>query len=381
MTAQYFTGEDQTSLADFKTFCEQRVNPADYPLASEVASQVLIYQRSTLDEAAARDRRAVLSELHQALSYGPGVLVVKGLYDDAALVDRASAVFEQIMAAEAQGKVQADHFSKAGNNGRIWNALQKMAETDAAAFSEYYANPTLGLICHAWLGPAWRMTSQVNQVRPGGEAQQAHRDYHLGFQQSAFAAEFPIPAQILSQYLTLQGAVAHSDMPLASGPTRLLPWSHQYELGYIAYRQPDFADYFATHFVQLPLDKGDGLFFNPALFHAAGNNTTADQVRTANLLQVSSAFGVPMEEVNHERILKQVYPQLLDSPLDAAQRQALIAVAARGYSFPTNLDTDPPLGGMVPQTQQQLVAEALQNGWSPGQFSAALDAQTAKRRA
>jgi ectoine hydroxylase-related dioxygenase (phytanoyl-CoA dioxygenase family) len=140
------------------------------------------------------------------------------------------------------------------------------------------------------------MTAQVNQVRPGGEAQQPHRDYHLGFQQGEFVAEFPIPAQILSQYLTLQGAVAHSDMPLASGPTRLLPFSHQYELGYMAYRQPEFVDYFNQHYVQLPLQKGDGLFFNPALFHAAGNNTTTDHVRTANLLQISSAFGVPMED-------------------------------------------------------------------------------------
>ncbi len=201
----------------------------------------------------------------------------------------------------------------------------------------------LGLICQAWLGPAWRMTAQVNQVRPGGEAQQPHRDYHLGFQQGEFVAEFPIPAQILSQYLTLQGAVAHSDMPLASGPTRLLPFSHQYELGYMAYRQPEFVDYFNQHYVQLPLQKGDGLFFNPALFHAAGNNTTTDHVRTANLLQISSAFGVPMEDVNHELVLKKIYPQLQDGQYRAGDFQALIAVAARGYSFPTNLDTDPPL--------------------------------------
>lgn len=381
MTPEYFAAEEQVSIEDFKAFSNQRVDARDYPLSAEVMSDVIIYDRATLEDAALTDRRSVLSELHKALSYGPGVFVVRNLFDSPAVVDRASEAFEQIMREEAASKVQADHFSKAGNNGRIWNALQKLAEANPEVFAEYYANPMLSLICTAWLGPAWRMTSQVNQVRPGGEAQQPHRDYHLGFQQSAFAAEFPVPVQVLTQYLTLQGAIAHTDMPLASGPTQLLPWSHQYELGYIAYRKPEFVEYFSQNFVQLPLKKGDGLFFNPALFHAAGNNTTQDHIRTANLLQISSAFGVPMEEVNHEHLLKLVYPCLLNISRSAEQTKALIEIAARGYSFPTNLDTDPPVGGMVPKTQQQLVSEALKEKWSIGKFTAELDAQTMKRKA
>ena len=381
MPSQYFVAEEEASVDDFREFCKQRVEASAFPLASEVISEVLIYDRAVLEDAAQTNKRAVLNELHQALSYGPGVFVVRNLYPDADVIDRASQVFETIMQSEAKSKVQADHFSKAGNNGRIWNALQKMAEASPEVFRDYYANPLLGLICQAWLGPAWRMTSQVNQVRPGGEAQQPHRDYHLGFQQSSFAVGFPLPVQILSQYLTLQGAIAHTDMPLASGPTQLLPWSHQYEMGYIAYRRPEFVNYFAENFVQLPLNKGDGLFFNPALFHAAGSNTTKDHVRTANLLQISSAFGVPMEEVNHERLLKLVYPVLLNGELSASEVNAAVAVAARGYSFPTNLDTDPPVGGMVPKTQQQLVTEALNAGWSVEKFEAELDAQALKRRA
>ncbi|HCT7943663.1 TPA: hypothetical protein OT890_002387 [Raoultella ornithinolytica] len=60
--------------------------------------------------------------------------------------------------------------------------------------------------------------------------------------------------------------------------------------------------------------------------------------------------------------------------------QALIAVAARGYAFPTNLDTDPPLGGMVPKTQQALVREALANRWDEEPFTRALDEHTARRQ-
>lgn len=381
MKPSYFANEDQASVTDLSAICGKRISPDDYPLATDIQSDVLIYDREVLDDAATTNKLAVLSELHKAFSDGPGVIVVRALYPQSYIVDRASQAFEAIMQEEAKTKVQADHFSRAGNNGRIWNALQKLAEVSPEIFCEYYANTTLEMVCQAWLGPAWRMTSQVNQVRPGGEAQQAHRDYHLGFQQSAFAAEFPVPVQVMSQYLTLQGAVAHTDMPLESGPTRLLPWSHQYELGYLSYRRPEFIDYFNKNFIQLPLRKGDGLFFNPALFHAAGNNTTQDQIRTANLLQISSAFGVPMEEVNHEKMLKLLYPVMIKSTLNRQDLNALIAVAARGYSFPTNLDTDPPVGGLVPKTQQQLVRESLSSELSFEEFTRQLDEHTERRKA
>ena len=60
--------------------------------------------------------------------------------------------------------------------------------------------------------------------------------------------------------------------------------------------------YFDAHHVQLPLQKGDAVFFNPALMHAAGHNRSADVRRMANLLQVSSAFGRAMESVDRLRM-------------------------------------------------------------------------------
>lgn len=33
------------------------------------------------------------------------------------------------------------------------------------------------LICEAWLGPGYAMTSQTNIVKPGGKAQEPHRDF------------------------------------------------------------------------------------------------------------------------------------------------------------------------------------------------------------
>lgn len=376
-----YINDSHISLDDFATICAQTLRKEDFQLARSADKNVLIYHRDDLLAAATADRQNMLAELHRALSSGPGVLVVQGLYGDVSAVDRSSNVFEDILASEAANGGGGDHFAKAGSNGRIWNALQKVAERDADAFIDYYSNPLLALICEAWVGPGYEITAQVNQVRPGGKAQQPHRDYHLGFQVNDVVARFPLPLQILSQYLTLQGAVAHSDMPIESGPTQLLPWSQQYAEGYLAWRDPRFIEFFQQHAIQLPLQKGDGLFFNPALFHAAGNNITQDHVRTANLLQVSSAFGKTMEKVNHVKVMEAIYSTLLSKDLSDEELQAIVAASGEGYSFPTNLDTDPPLGGLVPKTQQQLLLEALQQRCSAEEFSQQLDNHESKRKA
>ena len=258
-----------------------------------------------------QDRLEVEAELVRALTEGPGVVAFKGAFPDTAVVDRATAAFDEIIAAEkAAGGGHNDHFAKAGANSRVWNALEKLAVRDPGTFVDYYGNDILALISSAWLGPGYQVTSQVNVVRPGGKAQDPHRDYHLGFLSNEVAASYPAHVHLLSPVLTLQGAVAHSDMPVESGPTMYLPYSHQYAPGYLAWRLPEFRAFFAERYVQLPLAKGDAAFFNPALFHGAGNNVSADVQRMANLLQVSSAFGRAMETVDRIKVSKAVYPVL-----------------------------------------------------------------------
>ncbi|WP_296186115.1 phytanoyl-CoA dioxygenase family protein [Pseudomonas sp. UBA1879] len=380
-----FAQPGDIDVGAFAALCEQSVRAADYPHSQEVIDRVVVYRADALRIAQGYDRQGLLSELHHVLSEGPGVMVVQGAYGDPGVVDRHSEVFRQIIADESANVVRADHFAKAGANQRLWNALQKAAEHSPDSFIEYYANPLLGLIAEAWLGPYFQATAQVNVVTPGGQAQQPHRDYHLGFQTDEVVARFPLPLHRLSQHLTLQGAVVHTDMPLDTGPTLLLPFSQQYELGYLAWRDQGFIDYFAQHAVQLPLNKGDLLFFNPALFHAAGTNRTADQYRMANLLQISSAFGKPMETVDREKMILALYPSLLrrveQGELDEAGMQAVIAMSADGYSFPTNLDTDPPLHGMAPQTGQQLLELALRERWEEARLVEAVEVMRLKRLA
>ena len=56
-----------------------------------------------------------------------------------------------------------------------------------------------------------------------------------------------------------------------------------------------------------------------------------------------------------------------------------IASTAEGYSFPTNLDRDPPIGGLAPETQQALFHRAPDAKWTPAQFAKALADQAAKK--
>ena len=270
-------------------------------------------------------------------------------------------------------------FATHGSNSRIWNVLQKSALLDPALFVRYHLSPLLALAAEAWLGPWYQMTTQVNIVHPGGAAQSPHRDYHLGFQTAADVERFPPHAHELSKALTLQGAVAHTTMTIDSGPTMLLPYSQRYVDGYRRWRDHDIADYFTENSVQLPLAVGDAMFFNPGLHHAAGTNRT-DGDRVGNLFQISSVMGVAMEAVDRYAIAAAVYPALLDADLDERTMGCAIAVSADGYSFPSNVDTDPPIGGLAPRTAQALMAEALKERWAPARFSAALEAHRLRRR-
>ncbi len=307
------------SLDDFAAVVEQSTDLAAYPHADRVDSNVLVYDAERLRAATTTDagRDDVGAELVRAFAEGPGVAVFEGAFPDLAVVDRVTAVFDEIIAEEAAaGGAAGDHFAAPGANSRVWNALEKLALRAPEAFVDYYANDVIALASAAWLGPGYQLTSQVNVVRPGGTAQEPHRDYHLGFLSDELVARYPTHVHALSPVLTLQGAVAHSDMPLESGPTLYLPFSHLYLPGYLAWRRDDVKAYFADHVVQLPLRKGDAAFFNPAVLHGAGSNVSSDIQRMANLLQVSSAFGRAMEQVDRARVVGAVYPALRSSDLD-----------------------------------------------------------------
>jgi ectoine hydroxylase-related dioxygenase (phytanoyl-CoA dioxygenase family) len=368
-------------LDEFRALTEQRTHPGDYPYAEGAEQKALVYDSERLR--AAQDRGAVQAELARALLDGPGIIVLKRAFERLT-VDRATEVFAALIEEErAAGVTRGDHFAKPGANDRVWGALDKVAIRDPEVFTDYYANDMLALAAQAWLGPAYQVTSQVNVVNPGGAAQSAHRDYHLGFLSAEQASAYPAHVHRLSPALTLQGAVAHCDMPVETGPTMYLPHSQKYEPGYLAWRLPEFTAYFDEHHVQLPLEAGDAVFFNPALFHAAGHNRSADIKRMANLLQISSTFGRAMEAVDREAMANAVFPVLLLRSREGAPEEWLrrvVAAFAEGYPFPTDLDLDPPVSGLAPPSQADIVWQAVTEAWSPERLRQELRAHAKRRR-
>jgi ectoine hydroxylase-related dioxygenase (phytanoyl-CoA dioxygenase family) len=358
------------SLNTLKLLCQQTTTQSDYTRASSIESNLPIYN---LPAASAADSAAVAElqdEWYRALNSGPGAVVLKNFLPDMSIISRANSVFDQIIEKEAASGKKGDHFAAAGSNSRVWNSFQKHAEADPSSFVDYYSNPWLARMSEAWLGPAYQITAQLNVVRPGGKPQSAHRDYHLGFQTSDACARFPASIQIASQYLTLQGGIAHSDVPLDSGHTRLLPFSQLLPEGYTAWRLPEFTAFFDQNWVSLSLGMGDAVFFNPALFHAAGENKTKTVERSVNLLQISSAFGRPMESTDGVKMVRSCWEDLKqfskrqgDGVPEATD--ACVKAIGSGYPFPSNLDRRPPgPDGMAPTSETDLLFEGLREDWS-----------------
>ena len=366
----YFSDSD-IDYDELISICSQETIEANYPLSDSISNNVVIYDAKDFRSFVGNIEEEIKlkTEMHHVLESGPGVFVVRNLFNED-VIDESNAIFEKIVKNESNSS--NDHFA-AGTNTRIWNSFQKVAMENQEAFINYYSNDLVKIIAESWCGPNSQMTAQVNIVRPGGEMQKPHRDYHLGFQENEVVEKFPISIHRLSNYLTLQGGVAHTDMPLESGPTVVLPYSQQYDLGYLTWRDTKFADFFNKYSVQNSMSKGDGIFFNPAIFHAAGANTTNNFHRIGNLLQISSAFGKTMEHIDYIKIITHIYPSLLDHIKNKTLSERLIEnvliCATDGYAFPTNLDSDKnsdsKLQGM---SMFDLTKQSLLDSLSPEKF-------------
>jgi len=373
-------------LAELKGHVEVKTQLADYKFAVAVEQNALVYDCEKLAPVitSREGRREVMAELGRALLTGPGILAFKNMYPDTSIVDRVSETFWQIIDEQhARGEAKGDHYAKPGSNDRVWNVQEKLALRDPEAFVDYYRNDFLALVATAWLGPGYQITTQVNVVNPGGDAQQPHRDYHLGFMTDEQAIDFPLHVHGVSPLITLQGAVAHTDMPRESGPTMYLPHSQKMVSGYVAWRNADVKKYFAENYSQLPLKKGDGAFFNPALLHAAGSNQTKDFKRMANLTQIGSAFGRTLESVDREQMSNAIYPVLRARKAAGwsdHELKTVIAACAEGYAFPTNLDRDPPLKGLAPQSQADFVWQALASDQTSEQLRKELAALSERQK-
>ena len=125
-----YLSADDCRLADLVDLVSQKTDLADYPFAAAVEQNLLIYDGARLRQelSSPAGRLRVEAELARALLDGPGIVVLAGAFADPWIVDRATRQFEAIIATRrVAGGATGDHFAAAGQNDRIWNALEKLA--------------------------------------------------------------------------------------------------------------------------------------------------------------------------------------------------------------------------------------------------------------
>src|SRR5919107_4339257 len=108
-TPGWFSADD-CRLEDFRAVVETTTDLADHPYADEVRENVLVYGSRLRDHITTPEgRRDVQAELARALADGPGIVVFAGAFPDTSAVDRATAVFEAMIA--DQKAAGGDHFA------------------------------------------------------------------------------------------------------------------------------------------------------------------------------------------------------------------------------------------------------------------------------
>ncbi|KPI19004.1 hypothetical protein OK074_1468 [Actinobacteria bacterium OK074] len=133
-------------LDAFRSLVERTTEAVDHPHADAVEQGVLFYDSDRLRAAADHELPDIQAELMHAWADGPGVVVFRRASPDPAVLDRATAVVEEVIAEQrASGAAAGDHFAKPGAGDRVGNALEETALKDPGPFADYYANEILAL--------------------------------------------------------------------------------------------------------------------------------------------------------------------------------------------------------------------------------------------
>src|SRR2546429_928264 len=110
-TAPGYLSADDCRLADLIDLVSRKTDLADYPYASTVEQNVLIYDGARLRKQLSRPacRPRVETELARALLDGPGIVVLAGAFDDPRVIHRATWQVEALISPPpAAGSAAAD---------------------------------------------------------------------------------------------------------------------------------------------------------------------------------------------------------------------------------------------------------------------------------
>ena len=127
-----FLRVDSCDLDEFRALVERSASRNDYPLASDLTSNVPVYDGLEARRAAAspETRKELMAEWVEAMTDGPGIVVIRDAFADSRdRCSRTSVTGDHRRGAREQ-RGGGDHFAKPGANDRIWNALEKLCLRD-----------------------------------------------------------------------------------------------------------------------------------------------------------------------------------------------------------------------------------------------------------
>jgi len=165
--------------------------------------------------------------------------------------------------------------------GKRTRHITAVASKSGVFVEEVLCNPTLLGVCDKILRPSCARyqlnLAHVLDRGPGAEAQILHRDELVW-------VNFPRP----HPELQIASMLALVDFTRANGATRLIPGSHQWELG----RTPD-----ESEVVYAEMPAGSAVIYLGSTLHGGGANSTQDQWRRG--MHLSYVLGWLRTEENH----------------------------------------------------------------------------------
>ena len=105
---------DSCDLDEFKALVERSAKRSDYPFASELASNVPIYDGREAGRAAASPeaRKELMAEWVAAFTDGPGIILIRNAFPDVTGIDKSNAHYWAIIEEERASNVGGgDHFA------------------------------------------------------------------------------------------------------------------------------------------------------------------------------------------------------------------------------------------------------------------------------
>ena len=312
------------------------------------------------------------AELVRALTDGPGIVVFKQrLRRPGRGRPRDGGVPGSIDAEKAAGAAGGRPLRQARRQRPGLGCAGQAGRRRPEVFADYYANDVLALVSEAWLGPDYQVTSQVNVVNPGGQAQVAHRDYHLGFMDARSRGPLPgpgppalarrSPCRARSRTATCPSRPARrstcptrsSTSPATSPSTsRSSRSTSRSTTSSCRWRR-------AT-----PRSSTPPCSTAPA--RTVSTDVTPDGQPAAGVLRVRPRHG----DRRPGRDVPGRVPGAAGEEGGRRVRQATWTTSsppsAEGYAFPTNLDRDQPIDGLAPQTPGRPGPPGRRRGLDPG---------------